>query len=492
MPIANAKASAARRKPSSLAEVTNGWRGAMTSRFTSSDAIGVSRLVHTTSFTLNSWLSFSQGDDVRVMSFVFVSHASQDKPRVKRVVDALRAAGFKIWLDNPVAAGYSAEELPSFYRIRANGRWEDEIDEAKREAACILVCWSVRATTAGVLSGAERLTWLGEADYGRVERKLVACTIDDVNPAALPGTHSAQQMPCVDPVALPPETWLAVMATLIDDIRRKIDEKLNLRLTARTARQDIALPLLADRSRQEDDFYSAVSAAAGEGGVHPVVLKGPSNELPEAFLERMEKASGRLRRDGSVWFRRRIDWPKEARDGRDFVAAYRAQLWRRLELVGRTDDRGIAEHLEQRDLTAILHRVDAKNWRRREEPELIRAWLDYWASLAGHGRRIKVVPILIIPLPKAKPGWRDCPSMGSGGRVGVRDIWKSLRRFADGQVPAPTGLKLTLPPVLGPISKDHGEDWLRDELGPLDAAKRAAVEMEMTKMFARGRAKSTA
>ena len=67
------------------------------------------------------------------MSFVFISHAGQDKPRVKPLVDALRAAGLKIWLDNPVAAGYSAEEVAGFYRIRANGRWEDEIDDAKRE-----------------------------------------------------------------------------------------------------------------------------------------------------------------------------------------------------------------------------------------------------------------------------------------------------------------------------------------------------------------------
>lgn len=416
------------------------------------------------------------------MSFVLISHASQDKPRVRPIVDALRSAGLKIWLDNPVAAGYKAEEVASFYRVRANGRWEDEIDDAKREAACILVCWSQRATAAGVMDGRARLTWMGEADYGRVERKLVACTIDDVNPADLPGTHSAQQMPCVDPVGLLPETWRAVMATLIEDVRRKIDERLSTRLTTRAARRDIALPLLVDRSRQEDEFYGAMSAAAGDGGVHPIVLKGPSNELPEAFLDRMEKASKSLRRDGLSWFQRRMDWPKEARDGSDFARVYRGQLWRRLELVGRADDSSIAEHLEQRDLTTILHRVDAKHWRRREEPELIRAWLDYWASMTGHGRRIKVVPILLVPLPKAKPDWQECPNMGSGGRVGVREIWKTVRKLAEEK-------QFAAPPVLGPITKDHGEDWLRTDLAELDAAKRSAVDVELGKMFARGRAK---
>jgi hypothetical protein len=429
-----------------------------------------------------------QGEREHAMSYVFISHASQDKPRVKPVVDALRAAGFKIWLDNPVAAGYSAEELPSFYRIRANGRWEDEIDEAKREAACILICWSQRATASGVMTGTERLTWMGEADYGRVERKLVACTIDDVSPAALPGSHAAQQMPCVDPVALSPETWRAVIATLIADVRRKVDERMSLRLGARKARMDLALPLLANRTRHADDFYAAIAAAV-EGGVHPVILKGPKNELPDAFIERMERTSGVKRHDGEAWFKRRMDWPKEATGARDFAAAYRGQLWRRLELVGRADDARIAEHLEQRDLSAILHRVNAKDWRRREEPELIKAWLDYWAAMTKHGRRIKVVPVLVVPFPNARPGWKACPNMGSGGRVGVRDIWKAVRKFVDGDH-RPADLDVIVPPILSPITAADGDNWVKsDELQTLGATQLSDIEREVNQIFARGRGK---
>ena len=71
----------------------------------------------------------------------------------------------------------------------------------------------------------------------------------------------------------------------------------------------------------------------------------------------------------------------------------------------------------------------------------------------------------------------------------MRDIWKSMRRFADGQTAAPSAVKLTLPPVLGPISKDHSEDWLREELAEFDADKRSKIDAELTTMFARGRAK---
>ncbi len=418
------------------------------------------------------------------MSFVFISHASEDKPRVKPVVDALIKEGFKVWLDDPVAAGYSAEEALSFYRIPAGGRWEDEIDRAKRYAACILVCWSQRATASGVMNGKERLTWMGEVDYGRVEDKLVACTVDDVSPAALPGGHAAQQMPCLDPVALPPETWRAAMATLITDVHRKVYK----RTIGSKARLDLALPLLANRAEQEVCVYAAISLAVGVGGAHPVILKGPENELPDAFIRRMERVSSELSRDGEAWFQWRMDWPKEASSARDFDATYRRHLWRKLGLVGRADNLRIAEHLEQLGLSAVLHRVHAKHWRRREEPELIKAWLDYWAAVTKHGRRIKVVPILVVPLPQAKPGWRTCPNMGSGGRVGVRDIWKSVRRFVDGDQ-KPSDLNVIVPPILSPITVEHGKDWLGDELAWMSDHERARIEAELVKMFARGRAK---
>jgi tetratricopeptide (TPR) repeat protein len=157
------------------------------------------------------------------MSYVFISHASPDKPRIKPVVEALLKEGLTIWIDNPAAAGFTANEIDQFYRIRAGGRWEDEIDQAKKEAACILVCWSKHAATDGVLSGTERLTWLDEAGYARTAGKLVACTIDNVSPAALPAAYSAQQTWCLDPDT-PIDLWNAVMRMAVSDIKRKIDQ----------------------------------------------------------------------------------------------------------------------------------------------------------------------------------------------------------------------------------------------------------------------------
>ena len=53
----------------------------------------------------------------------------------------------------------------------------------------------------------------------------MACTVDNVSPTALPGTHSAQQLPCLDP-DIPADRWNAVIATVISDIKRKIEQTL--------------------------------------------------------------------------------------------------------------------------------------------------------------------------------------------------------------------------------------------------------------------------
>src|SRR5262245_45850984 len=85
-------------------------------------------------------------------NFVFISHATKDKPLLRHLVLAFIDAGIKVWLDKPSALDFSTAEIEQyFYHLRAGGRWEDEIDEAKREASCILVCWSKRAEGAEAL-----------------------------------------------------------------------------------------------------------------------------------------------------------------------------------------------------------------------------------------------------------------------------------------------------------------------------------------------------
>src|SRR5689334_11797573 len=99
------------------------------------------------------------------MSFVFLSHASADKQKIKHVVDALIGADLKVWLDNPAAMGYSASQINAhFYHLQAGGRYRDRIDAALRAADVVLVCWSEKAKET-------RDVWHSEASVARALQK---------------------------------------------------------------------------------------------------------------------------------------------------------------------------------------------------------------------------------------------------------------------------------------------------------------------------------
>ena len=61
------------------------------------------------------------------MTDLFVSYKREDAARVRKLVAALREAGFKVWWDEDIA--------PS-------APWEATIEQALREAKAVIVCWS--------------------------------------------------------------------------------------------------------------------------------------------------------------------------------------------------------------------------------------------------------------------------------------------------------------------------------------------------------------
>lgn len=399
-----------------------------------------------------------------VTPFVFISHASADKQRLRHLIEALLAADLKVWIDNPAAAGFTEEQVKTFLRIRAGGRWEDEIDKAKREAACILVCWSKHAIHDDVIAGKSRLTWLGEADYGRVEDKLVSCTIDDVDPAKLPGTHSAQQIACVDPDQ-PPEALRAVLATLIADIKSKISERLRSN-SRRGVLRDPFAPYLADRVEQEMIAYEAITSISQSGGTRPIFIAAPENERPDEFFQRICLMSSELLPEGHCWSKTEVEWP-HACPPRQFLDVYRRNLWFALRRSGQIDDGAIAAGLEAKGVpSVIMHRMQAGEWT-TDEPERIRNWLKFWQTLQHQQPRLRVVPWLQLKMLPAKPGWRECPAGPSNGRVGNREIWKSMTAFSK---KAEAGAPLEVPPILSPILFGDADRWInkiQPDAGPV-------------------------
>lgn len=86
---------------------------------------------------------------------VFVSYATEDRSRVKPLIQALETAGFSVWWDRQIDAGKSFDRT---------------IEEALSVASCILVVWSARSVESN---------WVREeADEGLRRGILVPVQID--------------------------------------------------------------------------------------------------------------------------------------------------------------------------------------------------------------------------------------------------------------------------------------------------------------------------
>lgn len=61
------------------------------------------------------------------MSDIFISYASEDRPRIRPLVDALQKQGWSVWWDRTILAGKS---------------FDDVIEAALADARCVIVLWS--------------------------------------------------------------------------------------------------------------------------------------------------------------------------------------------------------------------------------------------------------------------------------------------------------------------------------------------------------------
>ena len=96
------------------------------------------------------------------MADIFVSYASQDRTRVRRLVDALEAAGFSVWWDRRIDIGTPFDRM---------------IEAAIDRARCVIVIWSATSTNSD---------WVrAEAAEGLERGVLVPVLFDDVRPPLL-------------------------------------------------------------------------------------------------------------------------------------------------------------------------------------------------------------------------------------------------------------------------------------------------------------------
>jgi hypothetical protein len=140
------------------------------------------------------------------VDFVFVSHASEDKPRVRPLVQALAFLGLKVWIDRP---GYGQShfnfdqafiERYTIQGLRPGADFDQQISEALRESGAVLACLS-RALSK------DRQVLVHELVIAKNRQKLIACIMDDLPFSDLPadlglGDASKLQAERIDAEAL--------------------------------------------------------------------------------------------------------------------------------------------------------------------------------------------------------------------------------------------------------------------------------------------------
>ena len=418
------------------------------------------------------------------MSFVFVSHASDDKPRIRHLVDALIARGHKVWLDQPLKLGYAPEEVRAhFHRLHAGRSYLDEIDEALRAASVVVVCFSRH------FSKTTRQTWHDEAGVARALGKLVPCRVDDFKLDEIASNYQFQQMPDVS-IERPAPQVAAALQLLIDDIERKLSAQAVAGLAGRgQSKRDEFAPFLVDRTDQEEAVGEALAELGKDGGVRAFFIAGPENECLEEFIARLEKRTCAARLgQGRSWLSRRVEWPRPDATP-DFARAYQRRLALALGRDTEPTDAGIAAALAAKGRpVAVISLLVPSEWQ-ADEAVRMRDWLAFWARIARQSQRFAALPLICLKMPPADPGWRDGPPGPAEGaapadaqiRAGVKKLNRPPGRLQSLFFSRPPEqAQLVCVPLLHPVSKGHAERWLwedsiAEQLGRDEERARAAI-----------------
>ena len=250
------------------------------------------------------------------MSFVFVSHASEDKQeRVKPLAEALLLQGVTLWLDRPGYGkgnfGFSQDFIDQYSidGLVAGRPWKDQIIDALRQAGAVLICLSKALSKT-------RQVWIHEFLIGSYQQKLVACIVDDLPYSEIPelGLVPSQiQAERINPRLLQEAVEIVRQAGILNvktalpaallsewEITRKLVRDINIILDKSGLRP--ASPVeMAIAERRLEKFPIGPSVRLGE--IPPEIVDLFANrfrdpDLAELFYERAMHLRSRCNREG--------------------------------------------------------------------------------------------------------------------------------------------------------------------------------------------------
>jgi hypothetical protein len=393
--------------------------------------------------------------------FVFVSHAKADKkavPLLREVVARLLDDNIAVWIDDPDAFPDFRERARACLRLRGGGKWDDQIDQALDEAACILIC--VSPTFVKRFREDRHQVIAGEVLAAKIGNRGVVARLEAADWQDMPAWIQREQI--VDLVETPDK-----IDDLVEDVRGALERVNRQRLGARTQAPKWVHPLvpyLASRQPQEEAVSMHLQAAQRPDGNWRTAffLKGPRNECLDQFRQRLkEHTSPKHLPGGQSWHEEIIAWPRGARSPDDFIQRYESQLHSRDRANG---GESLAESLiAAQKPVAVVSMIQLQEWQ-PSQAGMISTWLQFWRQQTSAAPQMKVVPIFCLELPQLKPGWRVPPDIRERGGISARKIWKDLERLEKQSARDPGMMQLRLLNMLAPVERPDADHWRRDQI----------------------------
>ena len=108
---------------------------------------------------------------------LFIAHASNDKPKLRGMIEVLVKTGFLVWIDKPHNIGLppELENRIKLARIRVDADWKEQIRRAISRSDVVLACWSTDAVEG------RREQFHYEVYQGLIGMKLKQCRIDKIS-----------------------------------------------------------------------------------------------------------------------------------------------------------------------------------------------------------------------------------------------------------------------------------------------------------------------
>jgi hypothetical protein len=420
--------------------------------------------------------------------YVFIAHKSEDKPRVRPIVEKLLQGGLSVWIDNPEHFK-PALAHKNLRRLRGGQNFRKRIPERIEESACVLVLWSTLSVRSQMVCE--------EASLALHQDKLVPAQIDQVKfPYGFGDLKTTDLTGDLNRHLADPSYELD-LASVIDDIKEIIATRpavpntphqtqvaapfappvrveLHPPTAFRATRVDPKVTYLLDRDQQVADFATHICRAvrASDGLRRPSValLAAPRSERPDTFLESIcyrsrDMVRNLLGHDFDL-IRKPFAWPEcgsllKAGSPNKHLASCISKVGAGLNVpeglfefdadvfLERLTDR-LREVASTPDRAAVVltTHIYPDRWTGDDEVLLLN-FMKWWQDLMiAPGAALPVLVISIIqPATSSRMGWLRRKL----------DVAAFLDRLQPGAFPGLNVLKLG---PLGQISAQHAHNWV--------------------------------